>query len=335
MQFMIFIFLFLLSFAASTGLTHLLRGKLIDQKIMDQPNERSMHETPVPRGGGLALLIVFLIGLLLAMPVAGFPALWLFIALLILGGISFYDDKRGARISFRLLAQLFAALLGCLALGNSAPFLHASLPLWLDRAIIIIGWIWFMNLYNFMDGIDGITGTQSIACALGTVLVFTISSHYELLLLTLPAVICGACAGFLLFNWHPAKIFLGDVGSIPLGFLTGFLLLKLAATGMIIPAVILPLYYLADSSITLFKRIVRGEKFWQAHRQHFYQRAAVSVRNHDRVVSWILKTDIALIALAALALWIPFPSLLVSFMVVAILLVKMRSHQEHKDNIKE
>lgn len=324
MRLMLFFMLFLISLAATAGLTSFLRRKLVKQKIMDQPNERSMHSAPVPRGGGLALLIVCCIGLILALPVARAPAFWLLTSLIILGGISFYDDKKGARISIRLAAHIFAAILGCQALGPNALALGGLLPFWLDRALIIVGWVWFMNLYNFMDGIDGITSTQSIACALGVALICAFAGHYELLLLTMPAIICGACAGFLIFNWHPAKIFLGDVGSIPLGFLTGFLLLKLAVAGMLIPAIILPLYYLADSGLTLLKRLIRGEKFWEAHRQHFYQHAAMTVGKHDQIVLWIVGADTALIALAALALHIPFPSLIVSLMVVAILVIKMR-----------
>lgn len=181
-----------------------------------------------------------------------------------------------------------------------------------------------MNLYNFMDGIDGITGMQSFACALGVAIIFASSGHYELMMLALPAIICGACIGFLLFNWHPAQIFLGDVGSIPLGFLVGFLLFKLAVMGMIFPALILPLYYLADSGLTIIKRLVRREKIWEPHKQHFYQQAAQIVGQHDKIVLWIFIANVALIILAALALVWPYVSFCASLLVIAQLLIKMR-----------
>ena len=140
---------------------------------------------------------------------------------------------------------------------------------------------------------------------------------------TLTLLLTGACLGFLALNWHPAKIFLGDVGSVPLGYLTGFLLISLAVKGCLAAAVILPLYYLADSGITLLRRLMKGEKIWQAHRRHFYQQAALALGRHDRVVYRIIIANIGLIAAALLSLTNPWAGVVTGILIVAILLVAL------------
>jgi UDP-N-acetylmuramyl pentapeptide phosphotransferase/UDP-N-acetylglucosamine-1-phosphate transferase len=252
------------------------------------------------------------------------PSAFLLAAFLVLGSVSFYDDRHGASVSTRLLSQFLAAFLGMAALGEHALLLGDILPFWLDRTLLLVGWVWFMNLYNFMDGIDGITGVQSLCTALGAALLLAlIGGTTEPLSLSLAAVIAGSCAGFLVYNWHPAKIFLGDVGSVPLGFFLGFLLIKIAAMGHPFAALILPLYYLADSGITIVKRLLRHEKIWHAHKSHFYQRAAAGEGRHDRVVLWILATNIILIGLSSLALFKPLSAFLWGVIAVALLLKKM------------
>jgi UDP-N-acetylmuramyl pentapeptide phosphotransferase/UDP-N-acetylglucosamine-1-phosphate transferase len=139
----------------------------------------------------------------------------------------------------------------------------------------------------------------------------------------LTLILTGVCLGFLAYNWHPAKIFLGDIGSVPLGFLIGFCLITLAVKGYLIAALILPLYYFADSGITLGKRTMRGEKIWQAHRQHFYQKAALGVERHDKVVLWIIFANIGLISTALWAVSYPWSGLTAGLLIVAILLRKM------------
>jgi UDP-N-acetylmuramyl pentapeptide phosphotransferase/UDP-N-acetylglucosamine-1-phosphate transferase len=139
----------------------------------------------------------------------------------------------------------------------------------------------------------------------------------------LATILIGACLGFLAYNWHPAKIFLGDVGSVPLGYLAGFLLLVLALEGHWQPALIIPAYYLADSGITITRRALRGEKFWQSHRQHFYQRAAQRVGRHDKVVIWLIVANIALIVAALIAEINALAGTAMAVVVVVILLRKM------------
>jgi len=161
-------------------------------------------------------------------------------------------------------------------------------------------WVWFINLFNFMDGIDGIASVEAIAISIGIfIIVRKLGFNEQSLILSLS---CGAATlGFLRWNWHPAQIFLGDVGSIPLGFLLGWMLLGLAANGAWSPALILPLYFLIDATWTLIQRIINRERFWEAHRQHFYQRAVASGLKHDQV-AWIVGVaNLFLIMLAIVA----------------------------------
>ncbi len=161
-------------------------------------------------------------------------------------------------------------------------------------------WVWFINLFNFMDGIDGLAGVEAACIGFGIALV-PVAAALPDVFGTFGIAIAAASLGFLIWNWHPAKIFLGDIGSVPLGFLLGWLLLWLAANGQWAAAVILPLYYLADATITLLRRGVRGEKVWQAHRQHFYQHAVRHGLDHDQVVRHVLFVDLVLVALAMAA----------------------------------
>jgi len=322
----------LLAFAASWTLTKYVRQKLLARAVMDIPNERSMHTVPVPRGGGLAVMIVIVLGLIVSLfvPATNVPATLLVlsgIALLML--VSWLDDRKGMGVRIRLGAHVLAAVLGSLALGDNAMALGGLLPFWLDRTLVILGWAWFMNLYNFMDGIDGITCVESLSCAGGVLLLVYMIREPHAVSDLVPALIMGSCLGFLMLNWHPAKIFLGDVGSVPLGFLIGFLLLQLACAGHPVAALLIPLYYLADSGITILKRLARGEKIWKAHREHFYQRATVGQKTPVPVVLWIVLTNIGLIVSAALAVNAPWLGLGLGVGMVILLLAKM-SHSARK-----
>jgi len=327
----------LLAFCVSWLLTGFVRKRLLARAILDQPNERSMHKVPVPRGGGLAVGATILLGMgafcafsLHALPqFPPMPFFYLLGALVLLMGVSWIDDKHGLPARVRLPVHLLAAGLGSLALGPDATWAGGLLPFWLDRALLIVGWGWMINLTNFMDGIDGITCAQTTAHALGASLCFWLIGVFfgQGVLaaddLTLAALVIGATLGFLPHNWHPAKIFLGDVGSVPLGFLMGFFAFKLAAMGAPAAALILPLYYLADSGLTLAHRILKGEKFWLPHRSHFYQRAAAGEGRHDLVTIWVFLTDLGLIVLACVSLFRPWLALGTAAMLVALLLLKL------------
>ena len=183
----------------------------------------------------------------------------------------------------------------------------------LDVALSAYLWLWFINLTNFMDGIDGITGVESGSIGVGILvaapLMIVGASELGILVSTstgLYAVaLAAAAAGFLYWNWQPAKIFLGDVGAVPLGFLLGWLLLETAGAGLWPVAILLPLYYWADATITLVRRALRREPLFQAHRSHFYQTAAQRMGSHAPVVLAVLALNAALVALAYVTAWRP------------------------------
>ncbi|MBL8671797.1 MAG: glycosyltransferase family 4 protein [Alphaproteobacteria bacterium] len=289
---------------ATAALTGGVRRWLLRRQVLDRPNERSSHKAPTPRGGGIAVLaavasaggVLIALGWLAPLPAAVLLALGLGLA-----ALSFIDDLRGLPAFSRLLAHAVAAAAGvALLLDPARPFAQGLLPPWLDAAAAFVTWLWFLNLFNFMDGIDGIAGSETLAIAAGaTALGYGLAGAQSPFLLGL--AITGAALGFLAWNWHPARIFLGDVGSVPLGYLLGWLLLALAQEGMWAAAVILPLYYLADATITILRRAARGERVWEAHRSHFYQRAVQAGWSHAAVAGRVLATGGALVGLSIAA----------------------------------
>ena len=177
-----------------------------------------------------------------------------------------------------------------------------------------------------MDGIDGISGIEALGIGLGIAFVSVISGSGGGIAVQ-AAAIAGAGAGFLWWNWHPARIFLGDVGSVPLGFVAGWLLLILAINGEWAAAIILPMYYLADSGITLARRTLRREKIWQAHREHFYQLAIIQGRSHAEVSRIIGFCNLGLIAFALVSLISPWVGIVLGAFVTffTLLALKRRS----------
>ena len=291
----------LAAISAATGLiaclgTRALIPLLRRAAVLDHPNERSLHAAPTPRGGGIALVGAILLAWL-ALIVAGAVAPRLLVVLFgaaLLAAISWIDDLRGLSPATRLLAQLVAVGLGMLALMPAGPVFQFWLMPGLDAVAAALLWLWFVNLFNFMDGIDGLAGSEAAAIGIGLVLFASLGAGRDPGLAALAAA--GAAAlGFLVWNWAPARIFLGDVGSVPLGYLLGFLLLDVAARGGWKIALILPLYFLADATITLLRRLARGERVWQAHRQHFYQRAVQRGLGHGDVVRRVIAADLILI----------------------------------------
>jgi UDP-N-acetylmuramyl pentapeptide phosphotransferase/UDP-N-acetylglucosamine-1-phosphate transferase len=311
-----------ISFIFSLIMTLRVRSLLVKRAILDQPNARSSHTVPVPRGGGWGVLSVLIAGMLITAFKQHSFVLHseLMLGVVILAFVSWRDDHKGVSPVKRLGVHLLAAFLGSLCFAHDQTLFGTILPFWLDRAIMIIGWALFMNFYNFMDGIDGITGVETIALAGGSCLVMTLTGLNDPFLSVLTSLLTGVCLGFLALNWHPAKIFLGDVGSVPLGYLTGFALLTLAINGYPAPALILPAYYLADSGVTLIKRALKREKIWQAHRQHFYQRATLALKRHDKVVYAIIIANITLIGLSLYAVTHPLRALSAAAIVVVLLL---------------
>ena len=307
----------------SWGATWAVLRALIRFRVYDRPGARSSHQRPKPRGGGLALLPVLLIAWIAAANWldAAPPGFWVVVAAAaVLAVVSWFDDLRSLPVVLRLAVQGLAVGLGIAAMGDAGRVFQGLLPPLLDHLAAGLLWLWFVNLFNFMDGIDGIAGVEAGSLGIGLVLVGALAA-WPGIHVALPALLAAATLGFLVWNWTPAKLFLGDVGSVPLGYLLGWLLLIAAMNGAWAPALILPLYYLADATITLLKRAARGARVWQAHREHFYQRAVQGGASHGRVAAQVLTCNAVLIVMAVVAVrgsvW---PVLLVSAVAVAALL---------------
>jgi len=327
MRVMTYMLVFMAPFTAALVGTGAVALFLRARAILDRPNERSSHKDPTPRGGGIAIMAgVAPTWLAIAFAAGGRPAGIVAVVgcALALAVVSWIDDLGDLHPAWRLAIQFAAAALALTALPASGLVFQGLFPFALDRAAAVLAWVWFVNLFNFMDGIDGITGVETAAVGFGLFLIavgFPEAapgngfSYYAL-------AVAAAGAGFLWWNWEPAKIFMGDVGSVPLGFMLGFLLLWLAAAGQWAAALILPLYYVTDTGITLLARLARGERIWRAHASHFYQRAARGLASHARVVRAILVADIVLVVLAVVAAAGPVrPALAGAGAAVALLLV--------------
>jgi UDP-N-acetylmuramyl pentapeptide phosphotransferase/UDP-N-acetylglucosamine-1-phosphate transferase len=300
--------------ALSAVLIIALRPVLV-RYALARPNARSSHKVPTPQGGGIAVLAAALLtgagGLLvLGMgPRMDTGELTTVVgAALLLAGLGAWDDIRPLPASFRLIVQAFAVALVVFVAETEMRLFPAWTPLWLEQVLLVVGGVWLVNLVNFMDGIDWITVAEFVP-------LFAFLTMWTSLEPTTGAVaiasacLLGALLGFAPFNKPVARLFLGDVGALPLGLLAGWMLLKLAATGAVAAALLLPLYYLADATLTLLRRLVRGERVWEAHREHFYQhaidRSGFSVRE---VVASVFLLNLALVVLAALTLvWPSWP----------------------------
>ena len=266
------------------------------------PNARSSHEHPTPTGGGIAPVLAVCVAwaaapLVPGLALDGGAMAIVVLAALALAAVSWVDDLRGLGPATRLAAHFLAAGVGVLALPG--PVFQGLLPLWADAALAVLAWVWFVNLFNFMDGIDGIACAELAAVAIGVALVAMLAAvggAPVLLAMTLAA----AALAFLLWNWHPARVFLGDAGVVPLAFLLGWVLLALAAAGQWAAAAILPLVFVGDATLTLCRRLLRREPVWIAHRGHFYQHAA-NRRGHAPVTVAVSVTNVGLALLAALS----------------------------------
>jgi UDP-N-acetylmuramyl pentapeptide phosphotransferase/UDP-N-acetylglucosamine-1-phosphate transferase len=196
----------------------------------------------------------------------------------------------------RLALQAIAALVVILALPANLQ-IFPVLPWWLERALLLIGVLWFINLVNFMDGLDWITVAEIVPVSAALAVLGALGALPPDGMVVALALL-GATLGFAPFNRPVAKLFLGDVGSLPIGLLSAWLLILLAGNGYIVAAILLPLYYIADATITLFRRLLKGERITQAHRSHFYQRATDGGFGIYEIVGRVFATNVVLALLA-------------------------------------
>jgi len=289
---------------ASVGLTAVVLRLATRLRVIDVPNQRSSHTAPTPRGGGLAIVLVMLAtSLALAWRFADVRFFWLAGLIAALGWLGWRDDRASLPVFTRLSAQLIAAVAAVVIFGrvevlDLGPW---RMPLsYLAWPFSVLFVLWMTNLYNFMDGIDGIAGVEAITGGLALALWFFLSDEYSWSLMGLS--IAGAAAGFLFYNWQPAKIFLGDAGSVTLGGV--FATISLAGVyqvGLPFSAIVLLFgVFIFDATITLIKRWRRGENLAQAHRSHFYQIAVARGLQHKQVSLIVLGLNIVLAVLATL-----------------------------------
>ena len=300
----------------------LLRPVLV-RYALARPNARSAHAAPTPQGGGMAVLGTVVLAAWLAasalgvegptalgfgpgsgfaVDVAGWWRMWTVLgAAALVGIVGAVDDIRPLSPLPRLALQLIAVGIAVSALPDGARVLPV-LPLAAERLLLVVGGAWFVNLTNFMDGMDLMTVAETVpvTAALSLFWFFgALSAPAGLLMLAL----LGATLGFAPFNRPVARLFLGDVGSLAIGLLLAYGLFDLASRGGLAAAVILPLYYIADSGITLVWRLRRGDRVWEAHRHHFYQVAVARGFTVRGVLARVAVANAALACFAAASLW--------------------------------
>ena len=289
--------IYLLALISAAVLTGLLRRYALATRLIDIPNARSSHQLPTPRGGGLSIVIVFLLGLpvLSWMDVLAPEAMWaIFGAGAWVALVGFLDDHGHILARWRLLVHFIGAAWGLYWLGGLPPlvfsFPGSSLgaptidPGWVGQILGMFYLVWLLNLYNFMDGIDGLASIEAITVCLGGALLY-LSGPEAIGQWAAPVLLAMTVAGFLLWNFPPARIFMGDAGSGFLGIVLGLFSIQAAwiAPQFFWSWLILLGVFIVDATWTLFRRFLHGEKIYEAHRSHAYQYASRYYGSHKTV----------------------------------------------------
>ena len=295
--------------ALSALLAEIVRRAAVRWAVMDTPNERSSHSTPIPRGGGIAIAIVVVTGVLVG-AIRGDLNWALALAIAVPGvavaTVGLVDDIRSLSPLVRLSVHIIGAVTGLFLLvrpgGVGAAVNVPEIPVAALLALMtIVGTVWFINLFNFMDGIDGLAATEAAFIAFGLGVLGHWASPTDF---RLAATLIGAASlGFLVLNWPPAKLFMGDVGSGFLGLVLAIVSLAAVNAGVSVWAVgILPALFVVDATATLARRLVDRRSLVTAHRSHVYQKLAVRWRNHRSVTLLYMAVNLLwLLPLAALA----------------------------------
>lgn len=280
---------------------------LLVRYALARPNARSSHMNPTPQGGGIgviAAMIILFVGIGFLVPAAfGEPARLgiIFANVIALAVIGATDDIRPLEALPRLALQGIAVIV----VLATIPFelrLFSGIPWWVERGLIFFAVLWFVNLTNFMDGIDWMTVVEVVPIT-AALSIFGLLGVLPPDATMVAAALGGAMLGFAPFNRPVAKLFLGDVGSLPIGLILGYLLLLLAIHGHITAALLLPLYYVADATITLLRRLINGDQVTQAHRSHFYQQALKHGFSVYRIVGSVFVVNVILTGLATVCLF--------------------------------
>jgi len=298
----------------------------LQRYALARPNARSSHVVPTPQGAGIAVIVATIAAVSIFSGLANlaFPAT-LFVATVFIALVGFVDDVRPIPVLPRLLLQA-AAVGAVVALAPVDLRIFPSCPLAIERGLLWISGLWFVNLVNFMDGLDLMTVAEIVPVTAAMVL---LGWHGQLSALPalVAAALSGAMIGFAPFNRPVAKVFLGDVGSLPIGLLLGWCLLQLAWQGQLVASLLLPLYYLADATLTLLRRMIKGEEFWSAHRSHFYQRATNNGFTVAQVIGRVFAVNVALATLAVASVNVGPAAFKFLFLMAGVLLVTLVLHR--------
>lgn len=297
----------------SLFLSGALRRYALARSLMDIPNVRSSHSVPTPRGGGVAIVVSFLLALSLMASIGfiSWPLAW---ALLGAGAgsavLGFLDDHGHIAARWRLLGHFAAAIWALFWLGGLPPVVMFGLTIdlgWFGNALAAVYLVWLLNLYNFMDGIDGIASVEAICVCLGGALLYSllgIAGSDQDTEFVVPLLLAAAVTGFLFWNFPPARIFMGDAGSGFLGITLGVLSLQAAwvAPQLLWCWLILLGVFIVDATFTLLRRLLRGDKVYEAHRSHAYQYASREYGRHLLVT--LVVGGINILWLLPIALWV-------------------------------
>lgn len=301
--------IFILVAGGGLVLTGLLRRYAIEYSVLDIPNIRSSHKVPTPRGGGIAIVISFLFALpaITFLGLIGIQTMW---ALLGAGAgiavLGFIDDHQHIPARWRLLGHFTGAAWAIFWVGGlpTLPFFGFALNLgWLGYVLATVYLVWLLNLFNFMDGIDGIASIETICVCLGGALLYALVGA-QVGFIAVPLLLAVAVAGFLFWNFPPARIFMGDAGSGFLGITLGVLSLQAGWVSheLFWAWLVLLGVFVVDATFTLLRRLLRGDKVYEAHCSHAYQNASRQYRRHLPVTMAVL--FINLFWLLPVALWV-------------------------------
>ena len=305
----------------SAVITSAIRPLLL-RHALAKPNARSSHRIPTPQGAGVAVIAATLVVAGAVMVYAGSWAgasdlklpVAVFAAALFVAIVGFADDIKPIGVLPRLLLQ--AAAVSIIVCTSSSDFrITSACPLWIERGLLVLAGLWFVNLVNFMDGLDWMTVAEVVPITAAMIMLGALG-ELPVTATIIAAALCGAMLGFAPFNRPVAKIFLGDVGSLPIGLLLGWCLLQLAYRQQFAATLLLPLYYLADATVTLLRRLVRGEAFWAAHRSHFYQRATNNGFTVLGVVREVFVLNVGLAVLAIASTYAHSAAIDVAFLII-------------------
>ncbi|MEB2646598.1 glycosyltransferase family 4 protein [Pseudomonas canadensis] len=325
--------------SASLLLTWVLRRYALSRSLMDIPNGRSSHSVPTPRGGGVAIVLTYLVTLVLvafagwvswsaALPLLGAGAL--------IAVVGFLDDHGHIAARWRLLAHFGAAIWALFWVGGLPTISLVGVELdlgWLGHVLAAFYLVWMLNLYNFMDGIDGIASIEAVCACAGACLVYWLTGHENLMIA--PMLLAVAVLGFLYWNFPPARIFMGDAGSGFLGVVIGILSLQAAwaAPEMLWVWLILLGVFIVDATFTLGRRLLRGDQVYEAHRSHAYQYASRLAGRHLPVTLTVMAINLLWLLPIALFVGLGFDGvlgLLVAYIPLVLLAIKFHAGELEK-----